>query len=149
MTTIAWDGTTLAVDRQWTSDGLKETGSKLLVEHVGGRRVAMTYTGTLRHCLHLVRWYREGADPDKWPKEAGDAATLVVLAADGKPAEYAGAYGYPLQAEDGVQAWGSGAKYALGAMYCGKSAKLAVEVAAHFDTHTGRGVETVRAVDLV
>lgn len=38
---------------------------------------------------------------------------------------------------------GSGADYALGAMYAGKSAKEAVEIASQLDTGTGLGVDVV------
>jgi len=45
-----------------------------------------------------------------------------------------------------VDAWGSGAHLALGALHCGKTARQAVNLACKLDVFTGGTVRSVRVV---
>ncbi len=137
MTTIAYDGTTLAADKQATANGVAYTVTKI---HRNGR-FRMAYTGTAVQGVRMVEWFTAGADPGSFPTSE-DSATLVVIDGAGRILEYQDGP-TPLHIEDTQCAWGSGGDFARAAMHLGKTAWEAVEVASALDLGTGRGVDTL------
>lgn len=154
MTTICWDGTTLAADRQITWGNSKTTGTKLYrlsycppelePSLFDGSLVGIAGDadnhGTMVHWLEVLR-----ADPNKYPScqntEGKDCSVMLIT-----PRRQIYTFGhspYPFLTEDKCLAMGSGMDFALAAMYCGKTAAEAVEVAAWFDRCTGRGCNTL------
>lgn len=73
MTCIAWDGLTLAVDRQCTTGSNKFTVNKLF--KVDGCPVAIC--GDIAVALQCVEWLRTGEG--KWPPKKGDNVEIVVI----------------------------------------------------------------------
>lgn len=137
MTTIAWDGKTLAADRR-TSFGSRIT-TVTKAHRVNGHLVAGA--GITAQINEMIVWFRDGANPATFPaaQRGDDAVSLLVIT----PAREVHLYcntPYPLVIEDKFTAIGSGSEFALAAMHCGKSAVEAVEVAAVFDSATGGGV---------
>lgn len=139
MSIIAWDGKTLAVDRNANWNGIRRTIRK-------SRRIAsgevIAWAGTLVNGQRLADWYEHGADPDKFPdcQKEEDFAHLVVASNDGVK-EYGFGGPTPLIHEDVYQAWGSGSQLALGALAMGATAKEAVEVACQFCDSCGMGID--------
>jgi len=138
MTTIAWDGKTLAADKRCVNNGLCATVTKLF--QVGDLRVAVS--GEFDQGLAMVAWLRSGQDPAAFPEKQKDNTKYCPTAVidDGKFLIYE-TTPYPLHIEDTFYAIGSGRDFALAAMYLGKTAVEAVELASKFDAGTGNGVD--------
>lgn len=92
----------------------------------------------------MLAWVKAGYPPDKFPKlqeDKDDYSTFLVLDKDGiRLYEYGPE---PIRFEDKQYATGSGRDFALAAMYLGKTAKEAVEIASLFDTDCGNGVDVM------
>jgi len=143
MTVVAYDGRSLAADKQSVCGGRCSTTTKIWRLDTG--EVA-AITGMQAMGQMLVEWYKQGADPATWPipdSEENDCVRLIVADVSGcKFYEQA----IPLAVEDAFGAWGSGADFAVTAMYLGKSAREAVELTCLFAVGCGNGVD---AFDLV
>lgn len=142
MTIIAWDGTTLAADKQSTTVGYGATVTKIFRVRNGLLGIA----GNGAHGMAIMRWINEGCDPDKWPKPVDEAnsADCLFISNQREIFEFFGSSGaYPVQYEDRYNATGSGRDYALAAMYLGKTAREAVEVACALDVNCGKGIDTL------
>ena len=142
MSVVAWDGKTLAADKQATNSGLRVTTTKLrrLKDHNSDTVIA--WTGDQDHGETVALWYSRGAIPADWPecqKDRDAWARLIVASPSG--AFFFERQPVPIKVEDKFAAWGSGRDYALGALACGKSARQAVEVACRFDSGCGMGID--------
>lgn len=138
MTVIAWDGKTLAADKQGTSCGLKITLTKIKKLENGA---VVAWTGKNEHGIELSRWYLDGADPEKWPAYQGtEDWTRLIVADKGKVFSFE-QRPVPQPVEDPIQAWGCGRDFALGAMALGANAVGAVEIASRFADGCGMGVD--------
>jgi len=140
MTTIAFDGSMLAADRQCSSGNTKHGRTCKLLTHNGHM---LSFTGGFVEGLALVEWFKAGADTKNPPKVGeSSGSTLVVVTPDNELVVYEHPYLSPLTFLNKVQAFGSGRDFALAAMHLGFDAKRAVEVASEFDLYTGGGVDT-------
>ena|SRR3990167_897099 len=140
MTCIAWDGKTLAADKRVTNSGLGSTITKVF--EVNGKIVAFSGDGDA--AMEMLAWFSAGAKPEKFParnRSEKDWALLVVVDKEGL--RYYERTPYPIHNEDPFWACGAGRDYALAAMYLGKTAREAVEVACHFDISCGNGIDTM------
>lgn len=143
MTTIAWDGKTLAGDRQSTFDGTPARTRKVFrfSRPDRGDVVLCGCAGDTGDCQVYIRWAK---DKDAIKKGPPAFKSLVVLSIDSKRRIWCATenmHWYRI----GAKFWaiGSGAEYALGAMAAGKSARDAVRIASKLDTSTGFGVDVV------
>lgn len=146
MTTIAWDGTTLAADKRGVKYGYPLTLTKIW--RVRGALIGIC--GSAMEAKTLKRWFEDGAKPEDYPAFQTDKdrySTLLViekLPINGiRILEY-GSTPDPMEVEEFQHAIGSGRDFALAAMAMGKSARYAVELATRFDTDTGNGVDELR-----
>lgn len=138
MSTIAWDGRTLAADKQAVTGGMREIVTKARLLPNGQ---VLAWTGEHECGLILAAWYESGADIDKWPKfQSGDDWTRLIVASANEVIVFERQPVGQLL-EEPFMAWGSGRDYAMGAMAMGASAGQAVEVASRFDINTGLGVD--------
>ena len=141
MTTIAWDGNTLAADKRAVNGTSHSTVTKIRKikgELCGGG-------GQFSSVLEMFEWINKGKKPEEFPKSQLDDdkwAPILVITKTNKILKYEQSP-IPIEYEDGMQAIGSGRDYALAAMHLGKNAKEAIEVASKFDPHTGNGVDTL------
>jgi ATP-dependent protease HslVU (ClpYQ) peptidase subunit len=140
MTTIAWDGQTLAADRQATNGYMRFPCTKIRRLPSGD---IVAYVGTESSGEALLVWYANGADPGKWPITQGkeDWARLVVASRAGARSYEAQPHALPVECP--FMAWGSGRDFAMAAMHLGKSAREAIEIACVFDTGSGLGVDAL------
>lgn len=141
MTCIAWDGKTLAADKRATYGGMICTVTKIFRVYgllVGG-------SGELPFILAMVEWVRNGRKAEDFPasqRDKDDWQAVLVIEADGTPLLYERTL-FPVRYEQQHIAIGSGREYARAAMYCGKSAREAVEVACALDSGCGNGIDVL------
>lgn len=147
MTTIAWDGRTLAGDAMTTWGGTPMRACVPKVHKVtapNGRKALVGFSGSLAYGNAYLAWLNGGDKPD--PKVPESTGWTVIMVDD---------EGGIWQRSDTSDAWtllgrrvnwacGSGADYALGAMAAGATAEQAVKIASNLDTNTGFGVHAVR-----
>lgn len=140
MTTIAWDGKTLAADKQTVLCGTKMNRTKL---HwlADGSMIGLAGTSTVNDAF--VAWLDGGAIGER-PKifddmEHGPEAIQVM--ANGT-AWLHSPFGR-IRIEQRFAAVGSGAPYAMAALYMGRSAEEAVAIAIALDPESGGGVDTM------
>lgn len=140
MTVIAWDGHTLAADKRAVSGGgIARTVTK--IQRHGDSLIGMT--GCWDTAVEMREWFKAGADPDKFPASARlDKSTLIVI--DQTGIKTWGIGPYPFVIEQRKCAWGTGRDYAEAAMYLGRDAGSAVEVAIVFQTDCGNGCDFLR-----
>jgi len=128
MTTIAYDGETLAVDSQITGSYV-EYGTKMFEEE----GVFVTFCGEYGVALTMVQEYFDGEIT------ARENDTSLVVLKDGILFELLAA-GHLIPV-DAPYAAGSGGPFAMGAMRAGASADQAVEIAIELDPHSGGDVQ--------
>lgn len=139
MTTIAWDGETLAADTFVTADFAFD-GAHVKVAKRGP--VFAAAAGTTSLCQRFLDWFRAGMVGDAPGMGDGEddalgylfhAGRVLVFDRAGSSARFAKFF-----------AAGSGERYALGAMASGKSAAEAVAIAARFCRGTGGEITVLR-----
>ena len=140
MTVIAWDGKTLAADRQMTWADMRSTVNKLR-QLPNGEVLAVT--GDSARAVAVLRWYEEGADPEKWPKcqTETDYARLIVARHGGRLVYFDW---LPMEQQiiDPFMAFGAGRDFAMGALAMGADAKKAVGIACRFSVGCGLGIDS-------
>jgi 20S proteasome alpha/beta subunit len=140
MTTIAWDGTTLAADRRISSGTITYSTTK--IRRTGDGRL-IGATGDFGVCGQMLDWLESGGarpacqESDRW-------ATALEVAPDGTCWMHNRDSRW--RVEDPFVAVGSGRDYAMAVMALGHDATRAVEIAARFDPGTGNGVDGLRLV---
>ena len=142
MTVIAWDGKTLAADKQQTCVGLKSKTTKIKKTEHGE---LLFSSGKASIVTSLFHWYESGADADKYPKHQEDNDNhgwLYVIRKD-KTIWCYERTAYPFPIEEERYADGSGRDYAMGAMAMGADAIEAVNIACHFDSECGLGIDSM------
>lgn len=140
MSVVAWDGKTLAADRQCTNAGMRYVCTKMRQLSNG---VVLAVTGCMDSGLMMMRWFEEGADRDNWPDPQTDKehwSRLIVLYPNGDLWQYERCP-VPERIIAAPLAWGAGQDYAMGAMAMGADARRAVEIANTYCEGCGFGVE--------
>lgn len=147
MTCIAWDGQTLAADKRVCYGVLIRTVTK--IHRVGD--VLVGGSGSLSFILAMVEWVRRGRDPLLFPPTQSsreDWQPFLVIERDGSSSLYERTP-FPIRYEGPHAAIGSGSEFAMAAMYLGRTAREAVEVACALDSGCGNGIDTLAlATDL-
>lgn len=138
MSTVAWDGKSLAADGMASAGYMKVVAPKIW-SHDG---LVLATTGDAAAGRIMVEWFNAGADlshyPDCQAKGEDYNATLIVAHHEG--CYFYGANPHLVEVRDPFMAWGSGRDFAMGAMARGATAGEAVEVACRFDAYSGHGV---------
>lgn len=140
MTTLAWDGTTFAADRQLTLSYMRHGGTKLFTVDGGIAAISGRYEVGLK----IIAWLQSERDPDKYPKMNTDrddeSAAVYWVMNTGRAFRFFD-YPLPMPLAESFFAAGSGRDYALGALAHGADAIEAVQIACRFDTLSGVGVD--------
>lgn len=142
MTTIAWDGKTLAADKRFTIGGCAATGTKIF--HLEDLLVG--FSGSAAQAMEMLAWLEAGEDPEEFPasqRDADDAVAVLVVRKGGWIDVYERTP-FPMRIEDKFYAMGSGRDYALAAMHLGKTAREAVEVSCVFEVDCGNGIDELK-----
>ena len=145
MTTIAWDGHTLAADKRSCFGTLIHTVTKIYRV----RECLVAGAGDFDRIQEAVAWFASGADPAKLPpfqRDNNDFVGLVVIQPDKTILRYERGP-YPFKIESPFYAMGSGRDFAMAAMHLGLKAKEAVQVAMALDSGSGNGIDTMTLAD--
>lgn len=141
LTTISWDGKTFSADRQTTFGNTPVAGNKIQKTKYKGHDAFLGTSGEVECCTAVENWIKSGCKgkPDL-PSEPQFSAMIAC-----KTGAVYFMSGSTFPHELGAVKWaiGSGADYALGAMYAGATSAEAVMIASKLDTGTGLGVDTV------
>lgn len=141
MTTIAWDGRTLAADKAGDVGSLHITVTKIWRHGP----MLMAGSGSAGCCNQMREWVKSGMNPNDFPASMKDKdcnCVFFIVFPDKKVWRFESSH-VPIELEDEQFAAGSGRDFALAAMHMGRDAVFAVELAAHFDPGTGRGIDTL------
>lgn len=139
MTVIAWDGRTLAADKRTSFGTSFVTTTK--IQRIDGRLVG--YSGDSAQGRSCVQWVRDGMDKTKFPELQRSTPGSLLIIESGGAIHYYGNTPDPIVIEDKRFSIGSGSEYADAAMYLGKTAREAVEVAIALDSACGNGIDTL------
>lgn len=143
ITTIAYDGKTVAADGRCTSDSRLLTDKLSKIRDTGEEIVAVA--GTQHTAFAWLDDYCSGLCPDPQPDdEAGENSFSVVIVNRKSKRAYLSYNGHPPMEVDIPCAIGSGGDIAMGAMLCGRSAKDAVKMASKRDLATGGRIQEVK-----
>lgn len=145
MTTIAWDGKTVAADSQAQCGDYRIPESVKKIRRVGDTVYALT--GQASMFGPMIAWHQAGAHPDSVPKCSDDDANNsgLMVFKDGRCLRYKAAVPFPEEVF-APDAWGAGCYFAIGAMVAGDvtgnpiSAETAVKVAIRCNSDTGGDV---------
>lgn len=142
MTVIAWDGKTLAADRQITSGYTK---NKRITKIRKYGNVLCGVTGETKYADALFKWVEGGRIKERFPSFSDDNQVMLVVIDDKDLIEYWSSTFETKYPRDERTSWGSGKELALGAMAAGADAKKAAEIAREYDLYCGGGVDVVEA----
>jgi hypothetical protein len=139
VTTVAFDGNTLAADTLITSDWKSAGHSKFHMFRDGSVGAFAGVWGKVQEAIKFLEGDADSAPPEDW-----DA---IVMRPDGT-AWAIDADGCSLDITGKHYAIGSGAQFALGAMACDRAAPDAVRVSIGLDPFSGGEVECVSVSDV-
>ena len=143
MTVIAQDGKTLAADRLLSIGDSKGTITKIFKSEQ--KQILFGAAGPTNSCKLMANWIFNSGLCCDFPKEQlanSTSCCCIVITADKAILRYSNSP-EPTILEDTFCAIGTGRDFALAAMYLGKTAKEAVEVACALQIHCGNGIDTL------
>lgn len=147
MTTIAWDGKTMAADRIGVVDGQKVLVDKIYSLSDGS---IAGIAGSLTRGLEIIAWLEKTMNHEdiEFPlqtsqDEPENSAWVLVVDGSANITLYTNSPEGVVLHDEKVSL-GSGGKEARVAMHFGEDARSAVEVSALFDPDTGSEVQTMR-----
>lgn len=140
MTTIAWDGKTLAADRQLTASGVRYETTKAHRLKDGS---LFASCGNLENNASVLNFLN--GDSEKPVLDKDDDFDGILVKPDGS-AWMLNKKLHAVRIESPRFSTGSGRDFALLAMKLGKTAREAVAIAAELDIWTGMGVTELQLV---
>ena len=163
MTTIVFDGYTLAADKQVSWFNTKAKVTKIWKTEVG----LMAGAGKMQTVNLIKSWLCSPDNPEHplhdpnatnepYPDiHEDDNSEILVISRINCPFDDSyevriqiyNRFYPPYDIEDTQIAIGSGADFAMGALACGRSASQAVEIASRFDTATGMGIDVLQLTE--
>jgi hypothetical protein len=138
MTTIAWDGKTLAGDKRANLDGIRMTVTKVRRGRAGN---LVGYFGPFAAAEEVFSHLCDGGPRPLCLDDPNSNVGVLEIDPEGRVwiHETGGCY----RIEDPFYAAGTGQDFALMAMRLGQSAAEAVRLTADFDIRTGNGVDVL------
>lgn len=145
MTTIVWDGKTLATDSRATHADIVESDSVKKLFKIKSSRsnyLACAVCGDYVQGLKIIKWLKAGMSDD-FPEIDKDRTTSVICLREDKALDIYRSVdkGFPLPIK-GLYTDGSGWELAMGAMDAGATAIEAVKIAIKRDIHSGGKVQS-------
>lgn len=144
MTVIAWDGKSIAADRQRSGENIVfDGGCKIKTQALeDGSIKAVVSQGATDVGLWLKAWVLAGERIEDFPKNTDDYTMVIV-------ATKASLYAYmrsPIKIQfpsSKYMAWGAGNELALGALAMGATAEQAVKIACQYSSSCGFGCDVI------
>ena len=144
MTTIAWDGTTLAADRGSWSGGLHQAVRKVhRIAAPDGRRFLVAVAGDAVFATQVLRWMRGGYHPSQCLADDLSRDVAVVIDERRRIFRLSSRLVY-VPYEGKLHAHGAGQEIALGALMAGADAVKAIRITMQVSDYAARGVDFVR-----
>ena len=147
MTTIAFDGKSIAADCQSTYGSFPVKAHKLNHLTYKGHPAVAGCDGTIQEFDPIIEWVKGGCKKKQRPdvEEEKPDFSIMVVTDEGKVFYASNSLFFH---DMGKTKWaiGSGADYALGAMEAGKTAKESIEIAMRLDVNTGLGIDVIDVV---
>jgi hypothetical protein len=146
MTTIAFDGKTLAADRCSWSAGVRRKVRKVFKVQRDGQVFLVALSGDAGFALAVLAWMRGGARPDPAFFHAPtEFSRVCAVAVDERRQVHTLSNALHWESFRERQfAHGAGQEFAWGALEAGASAAQAVRIAIKRSDYAGFGVDTVR-----
>lgn len=148
MTTIAWDGETLAADScSWSGAARRRVRKVFKVTAADGRRFLVAFAGDGSFALAVLAWMRgERERPDPLDHiKAEDLANQCALVIDERRRVWQlGSSLVYSPMRERFYAYGGGQDFAWGALEAGATARQAVAIAIKRSDYAGLGIDTVR-----
>lgn len=147
MTTVVWDGRSMAGERMYCIGGTPVKGPAPKIRRLTWKGVpaVMGASGVLEYGNALMDWLESGTPAGRepmLPSDDDDGANVLLATADMTYLFHNSLT--PVAIGKIPWAAGSGANYALGAMAMGASARKAVEIACGLDVNSGMGIDVLR-----
>lgn len=146
MTVLAWDGISLAADKQATEGGLRHLTTKIKrIEKGKFKGYLMGGAGCTSQANMMMSWFESGANAQYFPQYQDTeelSAQLLVIAPTGEILRF-DFNPIPIVFNDDFYALGNGRDVALGAMAMGATAEIAVKVASDLCSGCGMGVDVL------
>jgi 20S proteasome alpha/beta subunit len=146
MTTIAWDGVTLAADKcSWSGPARRTVRKVFKIESPDRGPLLVGFCGHQTFALQVLAWMKGGERPNPstfFERELLTQQCCVAIDSDRR----VWALGNDLhwsQMEETIFALGAGHEFAWGALEAGASAVRAIEIAAKRSDYAGMGVDSV------
>ena len=138
MTTIAWDGKTLAADSQSTEDAFVDPHEFNKIHDA--RDAIIAFAGDVPSGRAFMDWWNKGAERSDYPDFSDDDDMEALVFTEGKVLWYE-RRPFP---EEIRAPWtiGTGSPFAMAAMLAGADAKKAVDIACRLDKYSGGKVVT-------
>jgi ATP-dependent protease HslVU (ClpYQ) peptidase subunit len=147
MTTIAWDGVTLAADRcSWSSGARRRARKVFKLKAPDGSQFLVAFAGSADYARSVMEWMAGGDRPNPLNFVTADQLFhQCALVIDDKHRiwQMCNSLIYT-QMQERIYAFGGGQDFAWGALEAGASAKRAVEIAILRSDYAGFGVDCVR-----
>lgn len=148
MTTIAWDGTTLAADQCSWSGGVRRKVRKVFHVVSPERGEALiAFAGSAAYCLKVLAWFT-GDGPAPIPAnyfKLEEMDRQCALMVDKQRRVWTCSNDLEWQQHDEkIFANGAGQEFAWGALEAGATAERAIEIAMKRSDYAGFGVDCVR-----
>lgn len=144
MTTIAWDGLTLAADKGSWSGGLHQAVRKVhRITAPDGRRFLVAMAGDAVFATQVLRWMRGGDHPGQCLADDLNRDVAVVIDEKRRVFRLSSRLVY-VPYEGKLHAHGAGQEIALGALMAGADAIKAIKIAMQVSDFAARGVDFVR-----
>ena len=139
MTCVAWDGKTLAADKQCEWDGRPNYTTKVFRIRFKNKIYLIGFSNSEGPALKFVEHFRKKGF-ENYPEVSGSNILIISK----KDSWLIDADGFRVPMTSKIWTLGSGGDIALGAMVMGASAKEAVEIACKYNTGYGMGVDVVK-----
>jgi len=146
MTTIAWDGKTLASDSCSWSGGVRRKVKKCFVVEREGRKILVAFSGSGSYCTQVLKWMTGESDrpnpSDYFDKENISGQCAVVIDDELKVWALGNDLVYMEMCEEKF-AYGAGQDIAWGALEAGASSIMAIEISIKRSDYAGIGIDYV------
>lgn len=145
MTTIVWDGKTLAGDRcSWSGPTRRQVRKVFRITAKDGKDFLVGFCGDGAFALAVLAWMRGDADKPmaRLFGVSPDAQCALVIDSDLTVWGVGGSLAY-YRFDEKMMAMGGGQEFAWGALEAGATAAQAVEIAAKRSDYAAMGVDTV------
>lgn len=145
MTTIAFDGVTLAADRGSWSGGFHQRAKKVhRVTAPDGRRFLVAMMGNAAFATDVLRWMRGGQHPGQCLDADKEHDCAVVIDSNLRIWRLSGHRLTYREQAGPLHSGGAGQEIAMGALMAGADAIKAVKITMQVSDYAARGVDWVR-----